>query len=85
LLKAVPTWNDIRPADVHCIGHWHQLRDYGNAVVNGSLIGYGPYSQRIRAPYEQPQQSMFYVDSARGKCMLTALWVDGRSAAARAA
>jgi hypothetical protein len=79
LLKAVPVWKDIHDADVHCIGHWHQLRDYGVAVVNGSLVGYGPYSQRIRAPFETPQQAMFYMDSARGKCMLTSLWVDDKA------
>ncbi len=77
LLKAVPQWDLVRKADVHCIGHWHQLLDYGRAVVNGSLIGYGPYSQRIRASFEGPAQMLFYMDKKRGKCMTTALWVDG--------
>lgn len=76
LLKAVPMWDLIKPADVHCIGHHHTLRDYGRAVVNGSLIGYGPYSQRIRAPFESPGQMMFYMDRERGKSMVTHLWVD---------
>lgn len=76
LLKAVPMWDRVKQADVHCIGHHHTLRDFGRAVVNGSLIGYGPYSQRIRAEFEAPQQALFYVDRARGKCMLTSLWVD---------
>ena len=75
LLKAVPMWELVRPADLHCIGHHHTLRDYGRALVNGSLIGYGPYSQYVKAPYEDPQQLMFYVDSRRGKAMPTALWV----------
>lgn len=78
LLKAVPPWDLVKKADVHCIGHWHQLRDYGRAVVNGSLIGFGPFSQRIRAEFEPPQQAMFYVDSHRGKTMLTHLWVAER-------
>jgi hypothetical protein len=78
LLKAVPMWDLIRKADVHCIGHHHTLLDYGRAMVNGSLIGYGPYSQSIKAPYEDPQQLMFYVDSKRGKCWTTALWVGDR-------
>lgn len=85
LLKAAPVWNDVRRADIHCIGHWHQLRDYGVAVINGSLIGYGPYSQRIRAPFEAPQQAMFYMDSARGKSMLTSLWVGENETKTRAA
>jgi hypothetical protein len=75
LLKAVDAWDRIIKAEVHCIGHWHTLRDFGRAVVNGSLIGFAPYSQRIRADFESPQQAMFYVDSKRGKTMLTPLWV----------
>ncbi len=75
LLKAVPAWERLKHADVHCIGHHHQLKDFGRAVVNGSIIGHGPYSQRIRAEFEPPQQALFYMDSARGKCMVTALWV----------
>lgn len=75
LLKAVPSWDLVKKAHVHNIGHFHQFRDYGRAVVNGSLIGYGPYSQRIRAEFEAPQQAMYFVDKTRGKCMVTALWV----------
>jgi hypothetical protein len=76
LLKAVPMWDLVKRADLHCIGHHHQLLDYGRVVVNGSLIGYGAYSQRIRAAFEPPQQMMLYIDSKRGKCMPTSLWVD---------
>jgi hypothetical protein len=82
LLKAVPMWDLVRKAEVHNIGHFHTLLDYGRAVVNGSLIGYGPYSQRIRAAFESPQQAMYFVDSKRGKCMTTALWVGDAEAEA---
>ncbi len=78
LLKAVPQWDRVVQADVHCIGHFHQLRDYGRAVVNGSLIGFAPYGQHIRAEYEPPQQALFYLDKTRGKTMLTHLWVGER-------
>ncbi len=81
LLKAVPQWDRTVQADVHCIGHFHQLRDYGRAVVNGSLIGFGPYSQSIRAEFEPPQQALFYMDSRRGKTMMTHLWVAEREGA----
>lgn len=76
LLKAVPQWDLVRKADVHNIGHFHQLSDFGRAVVNGSMIGYGPYSQHIRASFESPAQALYYVDSVRGKCMMTSLWLD---------
>lgn len=83
LLKAVPQWDRTMQADVHCIGHFHQLRDYGRAVVNGSLIGFNPFAQHIRAEFEPPQQALFYIDSKRGKVMNTSLWVAEREGAAK--
>jgi hypothetical protein len=75
LLKAVPMWDRVKPSDVHNIGHHHTLRDFGRAVANGSLIGFGAYSQKIHAEFEVPQQAMYYMDKTRGKSMMTALWV----------
>lgn len=80
LLKAVPMWDRVKASAVHCIGHWHTLRDYGRAVVNGSLIGFGPYSQRIRAEFEDPFQGWFLFDSKRGRGGLEKLWVGERTA-----
>lgn len=77
-LKAIPAWDSVRRADYHFIGHWHQLLDFGRGVVNGSLVGYGPYSLKIRAPFEPPQQVLTYVDSKRGKTMTTHLWTAER-------
>jgi hypothetical protein len=75
LLKAVPAWERVRRADIHNIGHHHQFRDYGRAVVNGSLIGYNAYAQSIRADYEPPQQAFYLMDKVRGKSHVTPLWV----------
>jgi hypothetical protein len=75
LLKAIPAWDLVKQAHYHHIGHFHQLSDFGRVLVNGSLIGYGPYSQWIRASYEPPQQLMYLLDSKRGKCQTTPIWV----------
>ena len=72
------------PVELTVLGHFHQLRDYGAAVVNGSLIGYNEYALSKSFPYEPPQQGFFLVDEKRGKCMSTPLWVaeaPGRGAA----
>lgn len=74
LLKAIAPWDQLVKADYHHVGHFHQLSDYGRVLVNGSLIGYGPYSQWIRAQFEQPQQMFYLLDSHRGKCQVTPLW-----------
>ena len=77
LLKAVPQWNSVRFAEYHNVGHFHQLIDFGPAMCNGSLIGFGGYSQHIRAAFEEPAQAMYFVDKTRGKCLVTKLWVSG--------
>ena len=83
LMKRIPMWERTRPANVHNIGHFHQLKDFGRAVVNGSLIGYNAYAQRIGADFEPPQQAMYYMDSKRGKTMSTPLWVESSEATYR--
>lgn len=75
-LKAIPQWDSVRHADYHHIGHFHQCTTFGDrAIVNGSLIGFGPYSQHIRAPFELPAQQIYFVDSKRGRCLPGKLWV----------
>jgi hypothetical protein len=52
---------------VTVLGHFHEFQDLGSAVVNGSLIGFGPYSQRIGAVPEPASQAFFIIDKDRGK------------------
>lgn len=74
VLKAVAQWNLSRFCHYHCFGHWHQRIDLGSAAVNGSLIGYDSYSMSIKATPEPAQQSIFAIDSKRGKCLASPLW-----------
>ncbi len=76
LLKRVPAWDRVRPSTYHHIGHFHQLRDFGRAIVNGSLIGYNDFAMSIGADFEVPQQAFYILDSKRGKCQVTPLWCD---------
>jgi hypothetical protein len=76
LLRRVARWDEqeANHADYHCLGHHHTAIDFGRVVVNGSLIGFGPFSQSIGATGEPPQQILFFIDEKRGKTMLTPLW-----------
>lgn len=58
-----------------CMGHFHTRQDFGDIQINGSLIGYSAYSQRIHAPFEPRQQSWFLIDSQRGKCLSAPIWI----------
>jgi hypothetical protein len=77
LLKAIAQWDTSIRADIDVIAHWHQFRDYGKAVVNGSLIGWSPYSIKIKAAFEPPTQAFFLVDAEhRRKTMCTPIFLE---------
>jgi hypothetical protein len=65
--KAIARWNDGRRADWDCFGHFHQFRDGGSFICNGSLIGYNAYAVSKGISYERPQQVMFVVEKSRGR------------------
>jgi len=67
LNKAIAQWQKLRTVDLYCMGHWHSFLDNGNAIVNGSLIGYNAFAVFIKANFERPKQSFFLVDKKR-KC-----------------
>lgn len=74
--KAIAQWNQGKYADLDVFGHWHQRLSSKNFVVNGSIIGYGPYSLSIKAAFEKPQQSFFLVHPTWGKTVEAPIFVD---------
>lgn len=69
--KAISQWDKAFKADLTVCGHFHQQRDGGNFICNGSLIGYSSFALSIKADFEKPKQTLFLIDSKRGK---TAVW-----------
>lgn len=65
--KSIAQWNKARHADLDVFGHFHQMKDGGHFVTNGSVIGYNAYALSIKADYEPPRQAFFVIDSKRGK------------------
>jgi alkylated DNA nucleotide flippase Atl1 len=74
--KALSQWDKGRRADLSVLGHFHQMRDGGNFLVNGSLIGYSSFALSIRADYEQPKQALFLLDKRRGRTCTWPVLVD---------
>ena len=62
LRKAVSQWQKKRKVNLYCLGHWHQFLDIGDAIVNGSMIGYNSYAQFIKAEPEKPKQAFFIIN-----------------------
>lgn len=65
--KAISQWSKARHATLDVFGHFHQMRDGGNFLCNGSLIGYNTFALSIKADYEKPRQLLFLIDKKRGR------------------
>jgi len=75
--KAIAQWNKARHADYDVFGHYHQRKDLGNWMCNGSLIGYNAFALKIKADYELPQQAFFLIDKKRGKTIVAPILLNG--------
>lgn len=65
--KAIAQWNKGRHADLDVFGHFHQLRDGGNWLCNGSVIGYNSFALSIKADFEPPQQALTLINKKYGR------------------
>lgn len=55
-----------RPYDHMIMGHWHQLKFFGNIIVNGSVSGLDEYAFLNNFGYEPPRQAFWVTDSTHG-------------------
>jgi len=69
--KAISQWNKGRKADLDCFCHFHQVKDGGIFLSNGSLVGFNDFAVRIKADYEKAKQVFFLVDHKRREKTVT--------------
>lgn len=69
--KAISQWDKARHADLDVFGHFHQSKDGGKFVCNGSLIGWNEFANFIKADFEPPKQTFFLVDHKRKEKTVT--------------
>lgn len=76
--KKLAGWDKAIRADLTVMGHFHQLLDGGDFIVNGSLIGYNEFAQAIAASPEEPRQAFFLVHNRNGgqKSITAPIWLD---------
>lgn len=74
--KAIASWNRSIPAYLDVFGHFHTSVEGGNFIANGSLVGFNPYATFIKAPFEEPMQSMFVINEQYGKILSAPLFID---------
>ena len=63
--KAIAQWNKGKHADLDCFGHYHQLKNDGQFISNGSLIGWNAFANRIKADFETPRQAFFLINKEK--------------------
>jgi hypothetical protein len=79
LNRAVAQWRNKYRSDLSIVGHFHRLQMGERLVTNGSLIGYGAYSDWLPSADPEPAQQVFFaIDAKRGKCKNTPIWVTAR-------
>lgn len=59
LRKAIAQWNKKSRAVLDVMGHWHCREVSRDYVINGCLIGYNEFAERIKADFETARQSIF--------------------------
>jgi hypothetical protein len=76
--KKLAGWDKAIKADLTLMGHFHQLINGGDFLVNGSLIGYNEYAQSIGASPEEARQTFFLIHSRKGGQlgMYAPIWLD---------
>jgi hypothetical protein len=74
--KAIDKWNSDTKAYLDVFGHWHQFRDGGSFISNGSLIGHSPFAVEIKAGFEIPTQAFFLIHQRLGKTVVAPIFVD---------
>lgn len=63
--KAIAQWNKGKYAHLDCFGHYHQMKNDGQFISNGSLIGWNAFAIRIKADYETPRQAFFLISKEK--------------------
>lgn len=76
--KKLAAWDKAIRADLTVMGHFHQLLDGGDFIVNGSLIGYNEFAQAIGASPEEARQAFFLIHNRNGgeKSITAPIWLD---------
>jgi hypothetical protein len=69
--KAISQWDKGRQAQLDCFGHFHQVKDGGKFLSNGSLVGFNDFAVRIKADFEKPKQVFFLIDHKRKEKTVT--------------
>jgi hypothetical protein len=74
--KRIAAWNSgCNDAYIDLMGHWHTFTPNRRFIVNGSMIGFNPYAQWCGFSYEEPIQTLFYIEKQHGLTAIEPLYL----------
>jgi hypothetical protein len=78
LRKAIKSWNETARADFDIMGHYHSFLEHSTMryLVNGSLIGYNAYAERVKAIIEPPIQGYCLIHKKYGVTRMTPVFAE---------
>ena len=75
LNRAVMQWRIKFKSHLSIVGHFHQFQAGERLIRNGSLIGFGSFSDWLPSADPEPaQQAFFLIDAKRGKTNNCPIW-----------
>lgn len=74
--KALAQWDKAVHADYSINGHYHTYKDEWTWTSCGCLCGYDSFAQSIKADYQEPTQTIVFIDSKRGKVLSCPIFVE---------
>ncbi len=76
IMKKLSRWDRKRQAYLDVFGHLHEYIDHNRFVMNGSLIGYTAFGERIGGEFMVPQQALITIDSRFGKSLTAPIYLE---------
>lgn len=67
------------PYDLLIMGHWHQLKNMGDIIINGSVKGYDEYAYQKNFPFEPPQQAFWLTSQDGREIQFARIYLDSKS------
>jgi len=76
ILKKIAAWDKKRKAHLDIFGHLHEHIAHNKFVMNGALIGYTAFGERMGGTYAVPQQSIVMIDKKFGRQIVSPIYLD---------
>lgn len=74
--KAIAEWNVAETVSFDYFGHLHQFIDHHQWLLNGSLIGYSPFSIAIKGKFQRPLQVVDFIHHRVGRTDAIKVYLD---------